>query len=63
MTEAEREREAIVAFMRNAAEGFHIDLLNGLWGGDTEYPKHAAESLDWMADAIERGDHLQGEGM
>jgi hypothetical protein len=61
MTEREQERAAVVAWLRNTAEGFHVDWKSGLWEGDEQYPQHAADILDTMADAIERGEHVGKE--
>lgn len=58
------EREAIVRWLRHTASAIREDAADGLWDGIEEHAEPDAEWLDYLAQAIERGDHLnqRGEG-
>ena len=55
MTDAERERAAVVAYLR-ACEAIHIENANRK--GQIQARKHHADACRYAADAIERGEHL-----
>ena len=68
MTEAEKERAAVVAWLREPEKRFfnrmvgHSDLWDASGGGDEGTAQEFRSFLRSFARAIERGDHLKGTG-
>lgn len=56
MTEAEKERAAIVGLALNRAADYRKRAIV-----PASYWNAEAHALEQLADAIERGDHLKGE--
>jgi len=64
MTDAEKERAAIVAWLREEASGARSEIVEYRRAGDTVGALCSGErilTLKRVADAIERGNHLENK--